>query len=57
MTGSPREPAVAGYRVVERDRHDAATEIAARLLTVPGPTAVADAVIDIRPVAERRHEL
>jgi len=48
---------LAGYWVVECDSYDRATEIAARLLKVPGPADYADAVIDIRPVAESRHEM
>lgn len=48
---------LAGYWVVECDSYDRATEIAARLLQVPGPADYADAVVDIRPVAENRHEM
>ena len=48
---------LAGYWVVECDSYDRATEIAARLLKVPGPADYADAVIDIRPIAESRHEM
>jgi hypothetical protein len=48
---------LAGYWVVECDSYDRATEIAARLLHVPGPAEITNAVIDIRPVAESRHEM
>jgi hypothetical protein len=44
--------------VVECDSYDRATEIATRLFQVPGPAEIgADVVIDIRPIAESRHEL
>jgi hypothetical protein len=49
---------LAGYWVVECDSYDRATEIAARLFHVPGPAEIGPGVvIDIRPVAESRHEL
>jgi hypothetical protein len=48
---------LAGYWVVECDSYDRATAIATRLMQVPGPAGYADAVIDIRPIAESRHEL
>ena len=49
---------LAGYWVVECDSYDRATEIATRLFQVPGPAgAYGEAVIDIRPIAESRHEL
>jgi hypothetical protein len=49
---------LAGYWVVECDSYDRATEIATRLFHVPGPAgAYGDAVIDIRPIAESRHEM
>jgi hypothetical protein len=49
---------LAGYWVVDCDSYDRATEIATRLMRVPGPAdAYGDAVIDIRPIAESRHEL
>ena len=60
VTDSPygqTQEVLAGYWVVECDSYDGATEIATRLLKVPGPAAATDAVIDIRPVAESRHEL
>ena len=49
---------LAGYWIVECDSFDRATEIAARLTRVPGPVQAGDReVIDIRPIAESRHEL
>ena len=49
---------LAGYWVVECDSYDRATEIATRLFHVPGPAEIGPGVvIDIRPVAESRHEL
>jgi hypothetical protein len=49
---------LAGYWVVECDSYDRATEIAARLFHVPGPAEIGPGVvIDIRPVAESRHDV
>jgi hypothetical protein len=49
---------LAGYWVVECDSYDRATEIATRLFQVPGPAEIGpDVVVDIRPIAESRHEL
>ena len=52
------EEVLAGYWVVDCDSFDRATEIAARLTSIPGPAQVGDReVIDIRPIAESRDEL
>ena len=52
------EEVLAGYWIVECASFDRATEIAARLTRVPGPRHVGEnEVIDIRPIAESRHEL
>jgi hypothetical protein len=49
---------LAGYWIVDCASFDRATEIAARLTRVPGPRHVGEnEVIDIRPIAESRHEL
>jgi hypothetical protein len=49
---------LAGYWVVDCESFDRATQIAARLTQTPGPAgAGADAVIDVRPVAESSGEL
>jgi hypothetical protein len=49
---------LAGYWIVDCDSFDRATEIAARLTRIPGPVHVGDReVIDVRPIAESRHEL
>lgn len=49
---------LAGYWIVECASFDRATEIAGRLTQIPGPADAGDrAVIDIRPIAESRHEL
>ena len=49
---------LAGYWVVECESFDRATEIAARLASVPGPeAAAANAFADVRPIAESRDEL
>ena len=49
---------LAGYWIVDCDSFDRATEIAARLTSIPGPAQVGDReVIDIRPIAESRDEL
>ena len=49
---------LAGYWVVDCESFDRATQIAARLSNCPGPAgAAANAVIDVRPVADSRDEL
>ena len=49
---------LAGYWVVDCESFDRATQIAGRLAGCPGPAgAAADAVIDVRPVADSRDEL
>jgi hypothetical protein len=49
---------LAGYWIVDCESFDRATQIAARLARTPGPAgAGADAVIDVRPVADSRGEL
>jgi hypothetical protein len=49
---------LAGYWIVECESFDRATQIAARLAECPGPAgAAADSVIDVRPIADSRHEL
>jgi len=47
---------LAGYWIVDCASFDRATEIAARLLNSPGPAGSAP-VVDVRPIAESRHEL
>ena len=52
------EEVLAGYWIVECDSFDRATQIAGRLTGVPGPDHARNrAVIDVRPIAESRHEL
>ena len=52
------EEVLAGYWIVECDSFDRATQIAGRLTGVPGPDAARDrARVDVRPIAESRHEL
>ena len=52
------EEVLAGYWIVECDSFDRATQIAGRLTEVPGPDSARDrARIDVRPIAESRHEL
>ncbi len=52
------EEVLAGYWIVECDSFDRATQIAARLAGIPGPAAARDrAMVDVRPLAESRHEL
>ena len=52
------EEVLAGYWIVECDSFDRATQIAGRLTEVPGPDAARDrARVDVRPIAESRHEL
>ena len=52
------EEVLAGYWIVECDSFDRATQIAGRLAETPGPDHVrAHALVDVRPVAESRHEL
>lgn len=52
------EEVLAGYWIVECDSFDRATQIAGRLTETPGPDHTSDrARIDVRPVAESRHEL
>jgi len=49
---------LAGYWVVDCDSFDRATQIAARLSNCPGPPgAAANAVVDVRPIADSRDEL
>jgi hypothetical protein len=48
---------LAGYWIVECDSFDRATEIAAELTKTPGPADVGNPAIDVRPIAESRHEL
>ena len=49
---------LAGYWVVDCESFDRATQIAGRLASCPGPAgAAADAVIDVRPIADSRDEL
>ena len=49
------EEVLAGYWVVECDSFDRATEIAARLLSCPGPEHVrARAYVDVRPIDEHQ---
>jgi hypothetical protein len=47
---------LAGLWVVECASFDRATEIAARLLSSPGPAGSAP-FVDVRPITESRHEL
>ena len=52
------EEVLAGYWIVDCDSFDRATQIAGQLTTVPGPDHARDrARIDVRPIAESRHEL
>jgi hypothetical protein len=52
------EEVLAGYWIVECDSFDRATQIAGRLTETPGPDQARDrARIDVRPIAESRHEL
>ena len=52
------EEVLAGYWIVECDSFDRATQIAARLAQTPGPEHLRSrAYVDVRPVAESRHEL
>jgi hypothetical protein len=52
------EEVLASYWIVECDGFDRATQIAAKLAETPGPEHVrARAVVDVRPIAESRHEL
>ena len=52
------EEVLAGYWIVECDSFDRATQIASRLTGTPGPDQARDrARVDVRPVAESRHEL
>jgi hypothetical protein len=48
---------LAGFWIVECASFDRATEIAARLLNSPGPTSGSSPQVDVRPVAESRHDL
>ena len=49
---------LAGYWIVECASFDRATEIAARLASVPGPASVAArAYADVRPIVESRDQL
>jgi hypothetical protein len=49
---------LAGYWIVDCESFDRATQIAGRLAQTPGPEgAGADAVIDVRPIADSRGEL
>jgi hypothetical protein len=52
------EEVLASYWIVDCGSFDRATAIAAKLAEVPGPAHLRDrAVIDVRPIAESRHEL
>ncbi|HEY0717391.1 MAG TPA: YciI family protein [Streptosporangiaceae bacterium] len=52
------EEVLAGYWIVECDSFDRATQIAGRLAGTPGPEQLRErARVDVRPVAESRHEL
>jgi hypothetical protein len=52
------EEVLAGYWIVECHSFDRATQIAGRLADTPGPDHLrARARVDVRPVAESRHEL
>ena len=49
---------LAGYWVVDCESFDRATQIAGRLSSCPGPPgAAANAVVDVRPIADSRDEL
>jgi hypothetical protein len=49
---------LAGYWIVDCASFDRATEVGARLLNCPGPAGFyADAVVDVRPIADDRTEL
>ena len=49
---------LAGYWIVDCESFDRATQVAGRLAQCPGPAgAAADAVIDVRPIADSRDEL
>jgi hypothetical protein len=49
---------LAGYWIVDCGSFDRATEIAARLTTIPDPHGVyADSVVDVRPIADSAAEL
>ena len=49
---------LAGYWIVECDSFDRATEIAARLTTIPGPRHLRErGVVDVRPIADSQAEL
>ena len=49
---------LAGYWIVDCESFDRATQIAVRLSSCPGPPgAAADAVVDVRPIADSRDEL
>ncbi len=49
---------LAGYWVVDCESFDRATQIAGRLSSCPGPPGAAtNAVVDVRPIADSRHEL
>ena len=49
---------LAGYWIVDCESFDRATQVAGRLANCPGPAgAAADAVIDVRPIADSRDEL
>ena len=52
------EEVLAGYWIVECESFDRATEIAARLASCPAPPEVAaNAVADVRPIADSRADL
>jgi hypothetical protein len=52
------EEVLAGYWIVECESFDRATQIAGRLAATPGPEHLRQrARVDVRPVAESRHEL
>ena len=52
------EEVLAGYWLVDCDSFDRATEIAARLTTIPGPRHLRErGVVDVRPIADSQAEL
>ena len=55
---SEAQEVLAGYWIVDCASFDRATEIAAKLSTIPGPESVrARAYADVRPIIESRDEL
>jgi hypothetical protein len=51
------EEVLAGYWIVDCESLDRATEIAARLMSCPGPAGAAGSFVDVRPIAGSRDEL